>query len=226
MGFIQRINKIYIPRCDELVLDEDRGRHGLLLQDRQCQRNDLVTIPLRKVRHGPDQTCTGATKFVAGLANRVLADHSTLLARACFFKGAQSSESAHIIHAANKGAFGGSASEVLAYGLQDLFKVSTAVQVDDRNIGDRGQFGTKPVHETRNAELKERAADREFEQKQLLYLSLPMFARPSSERLAADDTRLVVIRAEVRRAGWGISIAITGVLASRNLDAITGATRS
>ena len=225
--FVERIDEVDVTRRDELVLDEYRERHRLLLQHAERKRNDGIAISLREVGYSADEARARAAEFVAGLADGVLADDGAALAGADLLECVQGGHGADVVDRSDQRAARGGAAQILADDFEHLLEVAAAIEVRDRYVDDGRQLGAQSVNQAGDAEFQQRAGDGQFEQHKLIDLATPVLPRPAAQRLAADQAGPVVVRPEVGTApGWGISMAMTGVLASRNLEAMAGATRS
>ena len=130
--------------------------------------------------------------------------------------------------AADEGAACRGAAEVLADDFEDLFEVAAAVEVGDRDA--EGAWGssarrpsTRPVMRSSSSEPAMGSSSRTS----CSTLPSQCIARPAAESLAADEAGLVVVGSEVSSAGMGdFDGDDRCTLASRNLIAMTGATRS
>ena len=134
--FVEWIDEIDVAGRDELMLNEDRGGWGFLLQDLQCQRDDFIPVTFRKVGHCADQARTGPAKFGTRVGNCVLTHDGAEMAATYFVEGAECGQCADIIDRADEGASAGSTAQVLAENFENLLKVTAAVQV---RYGDRGK---------------------------------------------------------------------------------------
>src|SRR5262245_15574267 len=72
-----------------------------------------------------------------------------------------------------------------------------------RNVGtgDGREFLAQGVKDAGHTELRQRSRDGQLQQKHLFYLAAPVLLGPSSQRPAADEARLVVIRAKISCPG-------------------------
>src|SRR6185312_2787682 len=165
-AFVERVDEVDVAGRDELVFDEEGGGSRLLLEDGECEGDDLVAVTLRKVGDGADEARVGAAQLVAGVEDGVLADDGAFFAGSGFVEGTQGGEGADVVDGADEGAFGGGAAKVLAKDFEDLFEVAAAVEVDDGDAGEVGQLGAEAVDEACDAEFDQGAGDGEFEQKE------------------------------------------------------------
>ena len=201
--FIEWINEVYVSRSEELVFDEDRGRRRFVLQDIERKRNQFVTVTLRKICDRSDQTCARTAQFCPRFTEGVLTHDGALLRSAGFFKGAECGEGADVVDRADERAPRAASTEIFAEDIEHLLKVAAAIETDERRFHDLGQLGAKAVDEAGEAQFKQRACDRKFDENELLDFAVPVFTCPTAKSAAANEAGLVIVGAEVGGAGVG-----------------------
>lgn len=133
------------------MLDEKRRRRGLLLKDIERQRNQLIAVAFGEIRHRSDQPRTRPAQLCARFAQGVLAHYRALLRRTGFFKGAQRSQCADVVYGAYQRAARSAAAQIFAQHVQHLFKVSAAVETNQRRFDNFRQLSAQPVDQAGEA---------------------------------------------------------------------------
>jgi hypothetical protein len=177
---VQRVNEVNIARCEQLMLDEDGGGCGFLLQDTEREWNEFVAVALRKIRDGADEARSGTAQLSARFPQRILPHDGYLLRRACFIECAQSRERADVVDRAHEGASGNASAQIFAHDLKHLLKAAAAVEMHERRFHNARQLVAKAVDQAGETQLKKRAGDGQFNKYQLIDFAILVFARPAA----------------------------------------------
>src|SRR6185437_1284771 len=87
----------------QVIGSVDRRRNTALVEDIQCQADDVVAVALREKSDGSDQARSLASKFGSGIGNCAEADGRTILASPRLLKGPQCAKHRHIVNPCNQG---------------------------------------------------------------------------------------------------------------------------
>jgi hypothetical protein len=192
VAVVQRIEQVDVARRDELVLDEDSGRHRLVLQHSERQGNEFVAVALREVGDGADETRAAAAQLIA---QRSLAPTSS---KACRAARAQMSltQPMRVRRAGARRRYWRMTSSTCSGSPQPL-RWATGMLAAPGSSARRPSI--RPVMRSSSSERAMGSSSITI----LVDLAFPVLARPAAKSLAADEAGLVVVGAEVSRAGVG-----------------------
>ena len=102
------------------------------------------------------------------------------MAAACFFERSQCAKSHGIVDCRDKSAFGWRSPQILADGIQAVFKLTFSVKMrHGTGLGAR-QYLRQAGHSARDAQLRQRCGYRQFKKQQRLDVASPVFFCPAA----------------------------------------------
>src|SRR5262245_49318061 len=198
---VVRIDLVDVFGGDHLMVNEDGWRNGPPREDVERKPDQIVAIALGKVGHRGDERGARIAKFSARIRFGVLPGDRAVCVAAGLLEGARGAQRARVVGGADQNAPRLRLTEMSADALERGLELPVAVDADDRRVRGPMERFDDAREDAARSRTHQRAGTGELEEQNLVDLAVPSALRPAAQIASGEHAGLVVVRAEVGRAG-------------------------